>query len=588
MGSKARRPQHCHAATSSAVPAEHVGEESDQSGPGFQDRSHNEKKEDLDSRSVESVRAEEDKDKDSDESLDTDFDSGSEAGRARITRSISEVRDGIQIRRDVELGADNDQLEKQATQRSEHDPNLVTWDGPNDPENPKCWTYRKKWLAVFVVSIFTLISPVSSSMTAPALPDIGRELHITLYIEQILSLSIFLLAYAIGPLCMGPLSEIYGRTIVLQLSNLLFLFFNLGCGLARTKEQLIAFRFFAGLGGSAPLAIGGGVLSDLFTAEERGRAISIYSLMPLLGPAIGPIAGGFITQQTSWRWIFHAVTIADGLVQVLGFFFLRETYAPVLLGRRRARLVRETGNADLHTIYDRPDRTLAQTLRIALTRPFRLLFTQVILQVLALYMMYLYGIMYIQLSTFPALWRSYGMGVGAGGLHYISLGVGFFLGAQVCAPLQDRVYAALKRRRGLSAEGLPEFRVPMMVPGAVLVPAGLLVYGWTAQCRTHWIGPDVGAAMLTAGVIVGFQCIQGYLVDTYALYAASAIGAATVLRSLAGFGFPLFAPALYDRLDYGWGNSVMALVAVVVGWPAPILLWKYGAVLRARSPYAQG
>lgn len=85
------------------------------------------------------------------------------------------------------------------------------------------------------------------------------------------------------------MSELYGRIVVLQVTNLVFLFFNLGCGFAKTKAQIIVFRFFAGLGGSAPLAIGGGVLADLFTAEERGRAMAIYSLAPLLGPAVGPI-----------------------------------------------------------------------------------------------------------------------------------------------------------------------------------------------------------------------------------------------------------------------------------------------------------
>lgn len=106
-------------------------------------------------------------------------------------------------------------------------------------------------------------------MVAPALIAISRDLHITSSIEQTLALSIFVLAYAIGPLFLGPLSEMYGRVVTLQLANLVYLFFNLGCGLAQTKGQMIAFRFLSGLGGSAPLAIGGGVLSDLFYAEER-------------------------------------------------------------------------------------------------------------------------------------------------------------------------------------------------------------------------------------------------------------------------------------------------------------------------------
>lgn len=84
---------------------------------------------------------------------------------------------------------------------------------------------------------------------------------------------------------------------------------------------MLAFRFLAGLGGSAPLAIGGGLLSDVWNADQRGKAISIYSLAPLLGPAVGPIAGGeqqkqsqqsnvilnhfpgFIAEKTTWRWV---------------------------------------------------------------------------------------------------------------------------------------------------------------------------------------------------------------------------------------------------------------------------------------------
>lgn len=105
-------------------------------------------------------------------------------------------------------------------------------------------------------------------MVAPALSTIARQFNITNEVEQSLTLSVFVLAYAIGPLFLGPLSEMYGRVIVLQVANLFYLFFNLGCGLAQTKGQMIAFRFLSGLGGSAPLAIGGGLLSDLFTAEQ--------------------------------------------------------------------------------------------------------------------------------------------------------------------------------------------------------------------------------------------------------------------------------------------------------------------------------
>ena len=81
------------------------------------------------------------------------------------------------------------------------------------------------------------------------------------------------------------------------------LVWNTACGFARSKNQLIAFRFLAGLGGSAPPAVGGAVIGDLFDAEHRGQAISIYSLAPLLGPVIGPIAGAWIAEKSTWRWV---------------------------------------------------------------------------------------------------------------------------------------------------------------------------------------------------------------------------------------------------------------------------------------------
>ncbi|KAF2679475.1 MFS general substrate transporter [Lentithecium fluviatile CBS 122367] len=504
------------------------------------------------------------------------------AGQEETT--IEEVRGGIPNERNVEA---QPPLEKKKFSRSIKDPNLVTWDGLDDPKNPKNWSMKRKWAATFIVSSFTLLSPVSSSMISPALTSIRDEFNITNEVELQLTLSVFVLAYAIGPLFLGPLSEIYGRVIVLQLSNLFYLAWNLGCGFAQTKGQLMAFRFLSGLGGSAPLAIGGGLLSDCFHPEQQTYEVECISSVQHLGPAIGPIAGGFIAQNTTWRWCFWSTSIFTGVVQVFGFFFLQETYAPKLLARKRDALKQETGNMELHTECDSPDKTLIKILQVALKRPFKLFFTQPIVQVLACYMAYLYGLMYLMLSTFPILWTErYHQSVGIGSLNFIAMALGFFLGTQTTAPLNDVVYRRLKKKN--NGVGKPEFRVPIMVPASLLVPIGLFWYGWSAQATVHWIVPDIGVVIFCAGTIVGFQCIQTYLVDSYTRYAASAIAAATVLRSLAGFGFPLFAPAMFNALDFGWTNSLLAFIAIGLGVPAPFLLWHFGAKLRAKSQYAAG
>ena len=107
-----------------------------------------------------------------------------------------------------------------------------------------------------------------------------------------------------------------------------------------------------------------------------------------------------------------------------------------------------------------------------------------------------------------------------------------------------------------------------MVPGSIFLPIGLLITGWTARADVHWIAPDIGMALIGAGMILNFQSIQVYVIDAFTLHAASALAAVSTLRSLAGFGFPLFAPAMYDSLGYGKGNTVLAAFAIAIGCPA--------------------
>ena len=168
---------------------------------------------------------------------------------------------------------------------------------------------------------------------------------------------------------LGPMSEVYGRVPVLQLANLFFLVWNTACGAAKSTGMMIGFRFLAGLGGSAPLAIGGGVLSDAWRTDERGAAIAVYSLMPMVGPAVGPIIGGFITEnrKIGWRWMFWIVSIVDACIQVMGLFFLRETYPPKLTKEKRDRLRKETGNERLFTAFDDPTHTMAHKVKVSLS-----------------------------------------------------------------------------------------------------------------------------------------------------------------------------------------------------------------------------
>jgi hypothetical protein len=162
------------------------------------------------------------------------------------------------------------------------DPYLVTWNGPDDSSNPRNWIFKRKWAAVFVVSLFTFIAPVSSSIVAPALSAVAKDIGIKREFESQMVMSIYVLSYAVGPLVWGPCSEIWGRVRVLQGSNVMYIIFNLACGFANNTSQLLAFRFLAGFGGSAMAALGGGILADCFVAVSFIDTNQVTCEMPVL------------------------------------------------------------------------------------------------------------------------------------------------------------------------------------------------------------------------------------------------------------------------------------------------------------------
>lgn len=300
-----------------------------------------------------------------------------------------------------------------------------------------------------------------------------------------------------------------------------------------------------------------------------------------MGPALGPILGGVLTGSLGWRWLFWVLSVSDAVIVLITAFTFPETYAPIILRRKAKKLRQQTGR-EYYTKHERDGRSLSHVLAKSLARPCRMLLTQPLVQLMSFYLAYNYGILYIVQSTFASLWTArYGQSVTVSGLHYIAIALGCIIAAQGGARFTDRIWQHLKTRaRG---ETQPEYRVPLMIPGNIIITAGLFWYGWTAQARAFWLLPDIGIAIFSCGIILGTQAMQQYVMDAFPDYVASAQAASQLPRNIAGFAFPLFAPAMYRRLGYGWGNSLLAFVFIAIAAPAPVILWKYGAKLRIKG-----
>lgn len=411
-------------------------------------------------------------------------------------------------------------------------------------------------------------------MLAPVEVQISRDLRIQRANDWLLCNSLILVGVGLGPLILAPLSEVYGRKPILLGGTVFFLVWNTGCGAAKTLDMMLAFRLLSGFGACVADAIAGGLLGDLWRAEERGKAFAIYMAAPLLGPALGPICGAFISEGTDWRWIFWITSIASGAVLVVALLFLPETYKPVLDRRRRP--------AYGQVVEDQP--AFLPLMRTNLQRPFRMLATQPIVQLLATYMALLYGTMFLFLFIYPRMWRDqYDQSVRISSLNYISAAIGYIVGVNIAGHLTDRIYANLKARN--NDIGKPEYRIPAMIIGTALVPIGLLWWGWSGAAKLHWIMPNIGCLLFTAGCYVCSGCISIYTIDTYAQYAASAVSTNLVTRSIAAAFFPLFAPYMFDKLGFGLGATVLAAGFTAIGILVISVLWFYGERIRIRSTY---
>jgi MFS family permease len=140
------------------------------------------------------------------------------------------------------------------------------------------WRNKIKVVNVVIVSTWTFLTPLASSMVAPSILTILKDFHSSDITLGAFVVSIYILGYAVGPLVTAPMSEIYGRLPVYHVFNVLFVIWTIACAFAPSLGALLAFRFFEGVAGVCALTIGSGTISDLIPAEKRGKFMSMYSM----------------------------------------------------------------------------------------------------------------------------------------------------------------------------------------------------------------------------------------------------------------------------------------------------------------------
>ncbi|KAJ3561103.1 hypothetical protein NP233_g10402 [Leucocoprinus birnbaumii] len=448
-------------------------------------------------------------------------------------------------------------------------PDIVALDEHEIPQNLAKW---RKWLAVLVISASSLCITCTSTLAAFAEVGIASEFKVK-KIVSVLSVSLFIEGLGIGPLIVGPLSEVFGRNPIYRASYVLLFAFSWAVAFAPD----IVFRLFTGLCGAAFLSVAGGSVTDLFSDREVATPMAIYTISPFLGPVIGPLISGFINQHLEWRWTFYLV-IAWSFAQLVALYLcVPETFVPVLLKRKVRKLAAQ-------------NRENLQKRRLASDQqrnPDQLLYsfqTYLVGQngVHAGYMVVM-GILYLSFQVYPIIFeQQHGFNLQETGLGFLGIGVGLLMGLAT-QPLWNRFHDRITERN--NGKLPPEARLYMGQVGGICIPVSLFWLAFTTYPSVHWIVPIIASVPFGAGIYFVYTSTFTYLVTAYRPVAASAMAGNSAMRATFGAVFPLFAGAMYTRLGTVGATALLAGLMTLIA-PLPFVIARIGPSLRRQSRFA--
>src|SRR5664279_803388 len=153
-----------------------------------------------------------------------------------------------------------------------------------------------------LLAALTAIAPLTTDMYLPSLPDIARQLAASTAQVQ-LTISAYLIGYAVGQLFYGPMSDRHGRKPVLLAALALYCAASLACALSTSIEMLIAARFVQALGGSGGIVLARAIVRDLYSGVRAGRELSMIGSVMALAPVLAPVVGGILQTGFGWRAI---------------------------------------------------------------------------------------------------------------------------------------------------------------------------------------------------------------------------------------------------------------------------------------------
>jgi MFS family permease len=410
----------------------------------------------------------------------------------------------------------------------------------------------------------------TSAILIPALEPLAEQFEITPQKASYL-VATHVLFLGLAPFLWNPLMNAFGRRSVLVGTMLSSCVAALGGGFADSYGTLMTARVFQSIGISSGLVVPGAVVVDIFTKEERGRKNGVWTQMISLGAPVGGIIGGPVVYYIGWRWTMWLIAICNGIQFLAYVFTVPET-------SYTHRQLSGPGKDQFSQMFKPPKRAHRRLGLRSFIEPILLLQSPHVTLVA-----FAYGVTFaitspgISAIVPLATKEIYNFSPVAQGLFFVGPLVGVLLGELAAGPASDWL---MNRERSkavnTSREVSLEARLVGGLPGYVLAPLGVIIFGVTLETHCPWIAPCIGFALANFGLQLVTTPLKTYCMDCYPSHSGSVLQLINAIRQIISFTVPFWSPNLGQQVGYGLGFGIEAIIMVFFFVCSLLVFWKGG------------
>ncbi|EEB08496.1 high-affinity import carrier for pyridoxine [Schizosaccharomyces japonicus yFS275] len=452
--------------------------------------------------------------------------------------------------------------------------NLSEFLSNKHPAHPQNWPAWKRWSVLIFYSAMQAFVLWTSSAYGSLSSAVSEYFHVSTQVSM-LNMSMNILGCGLGPIFLGPLSDIGGRKPVYLVSMVIYILFNISCAIPKNISQMIISHFIIGVAGSTALTNVAGSVADMFSEDGSGMGMGMFTWACSVSAVGSPIGAAlYENPHMGWRWLYWLNMMVGGLF-LLGLLFTPETL-PTLI-------IRKYELAQGHSVEFIPKLTTkdaVRNIRFVVTMGFRIMLTEPVVIALGWYNAFAYGVGYFFLNAiWPVFAGVYKMSAMAASCTYLSNIVACLI-IYLYQPIQEYIYQLDRKKHG--GVGRPEARFKSAVWISLLFPAGMFLFAFTCSGGHPWIVPIIGMCMQAIPNSHNWLCCLTYLTDAYPVVAASAVAAYTLPSYAGATAFAHISIVMFDKLSPKWAVAILAFVSLLI--PVLILcIYLFGKRLRDRS-----